>query len=185
MNIRYVDLLSQYDAYKAEIDKNIQTVLDHGLFIQGPEVSELEKELSRYVGCKHAIGVSSGTDALVISLLALDVQPDDEIIVPVFTFIATAEVISLIRAKPVFIDIKLDTFNIDCSKIEEAITENTKGIITSPLMCVMIYVGGIDDGFIYDVQKVTNEKIQRFGYFKWKIPIYRDYHAKTNYITFN
>lgn len=127
--IPFIDLKTQYRELKTEINERIQRVLDHGQYIMGPEVKELEIKLTAYTGAKHCITVASGTEALLISLMALGVQPGDEIITTPFTFVATAEVIVLLGAVPVFVDIEPDTCNIDVSKIEAAITPKTKAIM--------------------------------------------------------
>lgn len=125
----FIDLKAQYARIEDDVNHRIKKVLEHGRYILGPEVQELEETLAEFVGVKHCIGVSSGTDALLISLMALNIQPGDEIITSVFSFIATAEVIALLGAKPVFVDINSRTYNIDPDKLKEAITENTKAII--------------------------------------------------------
>ena len=127
--IPMVNLRRQYQNLKVEIDAAIQNVLDDGRFILGPNVAELEKEIAAYHGVSHAIGVASGTDALLLSLRACGIGAGDEVITTPFTFIATADVISLLSATPVFADIVTDTFNIDPGKIEEKITRKTKAII--------------------------------------------------------
>jgi UDP-2-acetamido-2-deoxy-ribo-hexuluronate aminotransferase len=124
-----VDLKSQYDKIKTEIDQVIQQVLDHSQFINGPEVTHFSENLEDYLHVKHVIPCGNGTDALQIALMALSLNPGDEIITTPFTFIATAEVIELLHLKPVFVDIDPNTFNIDVSKIEEAITSKTKVIL--------------------------------------------------------
>jgi UDP-2-acetamido-2-deoxy-ribo-hexuluronate aminotransferase len=129
MTIPFIDLKSQYQALKHEIDARIHKVLDHGQYILGPEVAELEDKLAQYTGAKHCITVSSGTDALLLSLMGLGIGPGDEVITTPFTFVATAEVIVLVGAKPVFVDIKPDTCNIDSRLIEEKITAQTKAIM--------------------------------------------------------
>jgi UDP-2-acetamido-2-deoxy-ribo-hexuluronate aminotransferase len=129
MTIEFIDLKAQYAALRSSINARIQTVLDHGQYIMGPEVQELEQRLAEYTGAKYCITCASGTDALLIALMALDIKPGDEVITSAFSFIAAAEMIALLGAKPVFVDIQTDTFNIDPNKIEEAITENTKAII--------------------------------------------------------
>ena len=103
--MQFIDLQQQYQHLKRRIDNRIQTVLDHGKYILGPEVKELESKLSDYVGVKHSIGVANGTDALQLALMALDVGPGDAVFTTTFTFFATAEVISLVGAHPVFVDI--------------------------------------------------------------------------------
>ena len=127
--IPMVDLKRQYQNLKADIDAAIQGVLDNAQFILGPNVAELEKEIAQYHSISHAIGVASGTDALLLSLRACGIGAGDEVITTPFTFIATADVISLLSATPVFADIVTDTFNIDPDKIEEKITRKTKAII--------------------------------------------------------
>jgi len=129
MEIQFIDLKAQYQALKSSIDARIHKVLDHGQYIMGPEVAELEGKLVEYTGAKHCITVASGTEALLIALMALDIRPGDEIITTPFTFVATAEVIALLGATPVFVDIEADTCNIDVAKIEAAITAKTKAIM--------------------------------------------------------
>lgn len=127
--IDFIDLKSQYQALKVGIDARIQAVLDHGQYIMGPEVAELEDRLASFTGSKHCITVASGTEALLIALMALGVRPGDEIITTPFTFVATAEVIVLLGAKPVFVDIEPDSCNIDVSKLEAAISARTRAIM--------------------------------------------------------
>lgn len=129
MNIPFIDLKTQYQALKPQIQRRINDVLEHGQYIMGPEVAELEERLASYTGAKHCITVSSGTDALLISLMALGIGRDDEVITTPFTFAATAEVIVLLGARPVFVDIDSETCNIDAGKIEAAITARTKAIM--------------------------------------------------------
>jgi len=127
--IPMVDLRRQYLQLKPEIDAAVLDVLDKTQFILGPNVSELEAEVARYHGVPHAVGVASGTDALLLALRALDIGAGDEVITTPFTFIATAEVLGLLGAIPVFVDIDPQTFNIDAALIEAAITKKTKAII--------------------------------------------------------
>ena len=129
MNIDFANLQLQYQKYKTDIDTNIQAVLNKSNYIMGEEVHELERALVEFTGAKHAITCSSGTDALLLAMMAMDIQPGDEIITTPFTFIATAETIALMKAKPVFVDIEPDTFNIDANLIEAAITDKTKAIM--------------------------------------------------------
>ena len=129
MSMPFIDLKSQYEALKPQIHERINRVLEHGQYIMGPEVRELEERLADYTGAKHCITVASGTEALLISLMALGIKPGDEVITTPFTFVATAEVIVLLGAKPVFVDIESDTCNIDASLIEVKITERTKAIM--------------------------------------------------------
>lgn len=129
MTIPFIDLKSQYQALKPQIQARIDAVLEHGQYIMGPEVKELEDKLAAYTGAKHCITCASGTEALLMSLMALGIQPGDEIITTPFTFVATAEVIVLLGAKPVFVDVEPDTGNIDASLIEAKITPRTKAIM--------------------------------------------------------
>jgi UDP-2-acetamido-2-deoxy-ribo-hexuluronate aminotransferase len=125
----FIDLKTQYSRLKSSVDARIHGVLEHGQYVMGPEVVELEKQLAEYVGAKHCIGVASGTDALLMALMALDIGPGDEVITVPFTFFATAEMIALIGARPVFVDIDRSTYNMDPSKLEAAITPRTKAIM--------------------------------------------------------
>jgi len=125
----FIDLKAQYAALKTSIDARMQRVLDHGQYIMGPEVKELEAQLATYVGVKHCVTVASGTEALLISLMALELQPGDEVITTPFTFAATAETIVLLGGVPVFVDIEPDTCNIDAALIEAAITPRTRAIM--------------------------------------------------------
>jgi UDP-2-acetamido-2-deoxy-ribo-hexuluronate aminotransferase len=129
MTIPFIDLKTQYQALKPQIQARINAVLDHGQYIMGPEVKELEEKLAAYTGSKHCITVASGTEALLMSLMALGIGPGDEIVTTPFTFVATAEVIVLLGAKPVFVDVESDTGNIDASQIEAKITPKTKAIM--------------------------------------------------------
>lgn len=129
MEIQFIDLKTQYQILKESIDRRIQAVLDHGQYIMGPEVAELESRLAAFTGAKHCITCASGTEALLMSLMALGIKPGDEVITTPFTFVATAEVIALLGAVPVFVDIEPDTCNIDASRIESAITAKTRAIM--------------------------------------------------------
>ncbi len=124
--MQFIDLAAQQKQIRKKIEERIIKVLDHGAYTNGPEVRELEEILARYVGVKYALGVSSGTDALLMPLIAYNIGPGDAIFTPAFTFIATAEVVALLRATPVFVDIVSDTFNIDVNKLEEAIKKTIK-----------------------------------------------------------
>lgn len=125
----FIDLKSQQALIRDDLDKRIAAVLDHGAYVMGPEVAELESKLADYVGVKHCIGASSGTDTLLIALMALGIEPGDEVITVPYTWISTAEMIALIGAKPVFVDIEPDSWNIDPTQVEAAITERTKAIM--------------------------------------------------------
>lgn len=129
MKISMVDLKGQYNSLKGEIDAAISEVLDSAYFILGPNVKKLEEEIAAYCGVKHAVGVASGTDALNLAVRALGLEAGDEVITTPFTFIATAEAIAYVNAKPVFVDIEPDSLNIDPAKIEAAITNKTKAIM--------------------------------------------------------
>ena len=129
MNIEFHDLKTQYRLHRARVDARIQRVLDHGQYIMGPEIAELEAKLAPYVGAKHCIGVSDGTMAMMIAMMALDVRAGDEIVTTPFTFIATGEMIALLGARPVFVDIDPKTYNLDPALIEAAITPRTRAIL--------------------------------------------------------
>lgn len=129
MALDFIDLKTQYQSLKDLINSRIQAVLDHGQYIMGPEIKELEDKLAEYVGVKHCITCASGTDALLIAMMALGVKAGDEVITTPFTFIATGEMIALIGAKPVFIDIDPKTYNLSPALIEAAITPKTKAIM--------------------------------------------------------
>ena len=127
--IPFADLGAQYRAVKGEVDARIARVLEHGRFIMGPEVAEMEEALAAYAGSAHCIAVASGTEALLIGLMALGIGPGDEVILPAFTFAATAEVVILAGATPVLVDIEPDTCNLDASLVEKAITPRTRAIM--------------------------------------------------------
>ncbi len=124
-----LDLINQQKKIKNEIDEAIAAVIDSGVFIKGIFVDTFEKELAKHIGVKHVISCGNGTDALQIAMMALELRPGDEIILPVFTYAATAEVIALLGLNPVFIDVKQNTFNIDTTLIEAKITARTKAIV--------------------------------------------------------
>lgn len=127
--MEFIDLKSQQRRIRESIDRRIAAVLDHGQYILGPEVAELEERLCDYLGCRHAIGVSSGTDSLLIALMALGVGPGDEVVTVPYTWISTAEVVALLGARPVFVDIEAETWNLDPALLAAAITERTKAIL--------------------------------------------------------
>lgn len=134
--MQFIDLAAQQKRIRNQIEKNISVILDHGKYIMGPEIGQLEERLAEYVGVKHAIGCASGTDALLLALMAFDVGPGDAILTSPFTFIATAEVISLLGATPVFVDIDPQTFNIDPEKLGlaiQAVKENDASIHPLPV----------------------------------------------------
>lgn len=127
--IEFIDLKAQQSLIKEKIDAGIQRVLDHGQYILGPEVGELEEKLAAFVGAKYCISVANGTDALQIAQMALGIGPGDEVITPGFTYIATAETVALLGAKPVYVDVDQLTYNLDPQLLEAAITPRTKAII--------------------------------------------------------
>lgn len=127
--IEFIDLKKQQARIKENIDASIQRVLDHGQYILGPEVSELEERLASYVGVGHCITCANGTDALQIVQMALGIGPGDEVITPGFTYIATAETVALLGAKPVYVDVDERTCNLDVTQLEAAITPRTKAIV--------------------------------------------------------
>ncbi|MEZ4772087.1 MAG: DegT/DnrJ/EryC1/StrS family aminotransferase [Bacteroidia bacterium] len=129
MDIRMVDTITQYEKIRKEIDLSISEVLNSGAYINGPSVGRFKQHLGEYLGVPYVIPCANGTDALQIALMALDLQPGDEVITSPFTFVATVEVIALLKAKPVFIDVEPGTFNLDPSKLEAAITPLTKAIV--------------------------------------------------------
>lgn len=126
--IPFIDLKAQYLALREPIQNRIQTVLDHGQFIMGPEMQELEQALATFTGAKHALTCASGTDAAVIAMMALGIGPGDEVIVPAFSFIATAETVLLVGATPVYVDVDPHSFNLDIRQLREALSPKTKAI---------------------------------------------------------
>jgi UDP-2-acetamido-2-deoxy-ribo-hexuluronate aminotransferase len=163
MKIDFANLQYQYQLYKDEIDSAIGRVLDKSNYIMGDEVKELEENLQNFTGVKHAITCSSGTDALLLAMMALDIQAGDEIITTPFTFIATAETIAFLGAKPVFVDIDEKTYNIDASKIEEKITPKTKAIIPVSLYGQPADIDAIQNIADKHKLKVIIDGAQSFG----------------------
>jgi UDP-2-acetamido-2-deoxy-ribo-hexuluronate aminotransferase len=129
MTIQFIDLKTPYKAHETRIRARMDAVLEHGQYIMGPEVAELEQQLADYVGVKHCISASSGTDTLLIAMMAMGIGAGDEVITTPFTFVSTGEMIALVGAKPVLVDIDPLTYNIDPAKIEAAITPRTKAIM--------------------------------------------------------
>ncbi len=162
--MEFVDLKRQYNAYKKEIDLAISNVIKSARFVMGPEIEELETTLSDFVGVSHAIGVSSGTDALLLSLMALDVEPKDEIITTPFSFIATAEVIVLLKARPIFVDIDPVTFNIDANLVEETIKARLKeGANIKAILPVSLFGQCADMDELNRIAKSYNIKVIEDG----------------------
>lgn len=131
--MQFIDLVAQQDRIKDKLNANIQKVLAHGQYILGPEVHELEEKLSAYTGAKYCITCANGTDALQIAQMAFGIGPGDEVITPGFTYIATAETVAVLGAKPIYVDINPKTYNLDVKQLEAAITPRTKAIIAVSL----------------------------------------------------
>lgn len=129
MMMQFIDLVAQQDRIKDKLNTNIQKVLAHGQYILGPEVHELEEKLSAYTGAKYCITCANGTDALQIAQMVFGIGPGDEVITPGFTYIATAETVAVLGAKPIYVDINPKTYNLDVEQLEAAITPRTKAII--------------------------------------------------------
>jgi UDP-2-acetamido-2-deoxy-ribo-hexuluronate aminotransferase len=155
--MEFIDLKKQYNKYKVSIDQRIESVLKHGQYIMGPEILELENTLAEFVGVKHCISVASGTDSLEIALRALGIGFGDEVITVPFSWISSAEIISLVGAMPVFVDIDPKTYTLNAELLERCITSRTKAIIP-----VSLY------GQMPDIEKISNIAI------KYKIPIIED-----------
>jgi dTDP-4-amino-4,6-dideoxygalactose transaminase len=151
MKVPLLDLKPQYLSLKQEIDEAIQRVVDSQYFINGPDVAKLEEEVANYLNVKYAVGVSSGTDALLIALMALDIKPDDEVIVPTYSFFATAGVVARLNAKPIFTDIDPVTFNIDPKDFEKKISTKTKAVIP-----VHLFGQSADMNEIFNIAKNHN-----------------------------
>lgn len=163
IDLQFIDLQAQYRQHQKQIDASMQKVLQHGQFIKGPEITSLEEKLAKYVHVKHCIAMSSGTTALHVALMALDIQPGDEIITTPFSFFAIAEVIFLLGAKPVYVDIDPRTYNINPQLIESVITDKTKAI-----MPVSLYGQCADFDVINAIAKkyhipVIEDAAQSFG----------------------
>lgn len=161
--IPFIDLKTQYRALEQSIKSRINAVLEHRQYIMGPEVYELEEKLADYVGVKHCISTSSGTDSLLIAMMALGIGPGDEVITTPFSFIATAEMIALLGAKPVFVDIDPRTYNIDPAKIEVAITSKTKAIMPVSLYGQCANIDAINTIAERHALPVIEDGAQSFG----------------------
>jgi dTDP-4-amino-4,6-dideoxygalactose transaminase len=158
MNVPLLDLKAQYQSLKSELDSAMLKTAESQYFIMGPEVVGFENEISEYLGANHSVGVSSGTDALLLALMALDIEAGDEVIVPTYSFFATAGVVSRLNAVPVFVDSDPVTFNIDPSQIEAKITDKTKAIIP-----VHLYGQSADMDPIMEIAKKHNLKVVEDG----------------------
>ena len=159
----FIDLKTQYARIKASVDGRIHKVLEHGQYVMGPECVELERQLAEYVGAKHCLGVASGTDALLMALMALDIGPGDEVITVPFTFFATAEMIALAGAKPVFVDIDPVTYNMDPSRLQAAITPRTKAIMPVSLYGQCADIDAINAIACSNELPVIEDAAQSFG----------------------
>ena len=168
--MKFLDLETQQSRIRKSLEKRLGTVLDHGAYIMGPEVHELEEKLADYCGVKHVISCSSGTDALLIPLMAWGIGPGDAVFTTPFTYVATAEVISLLGATPVFVDVYESTFNIDCEKLESAIKNTIKDGQLTPKAIIPVDLFGVPARYrlIDDIAKKYNLKViedaaQSFG----------------------
>ena len=163
MKIPLMDLQAQYRIIQGEMDEAIREVIASGHFILGPNVEMLEREVAEYLGVKHAIGVASGTDALILSLRAIGIGPGDEVIMPAYTFFATAGAVFLVGANPVFVDIHPETYCLDGEQVERRLTSRTKAIIP-----VHLYGHPADMSFLEELRssyglKVIEDNAQAFG----------------------
>jgi UDP-2-acetamido-2-deoxy-ribo-hexuluronate aminotransferase len=161
--MQFCDLNRQYEIYKAEIDQSMKSVIDSASFINGKEIEMLETELSSFVGVKHSLCCSSGTDALLLAMMALELQPGDEVICPAFSFFASASMISFLNAIPVFVDVSPTDFNIDITRIEEKISAKTKGIIAVSLFGQIANFDSINEIAIRNNLWVIEDAAQSFG----------------------
>ena len=162
--MEFIDLKSQQAIIREKIDRRISDVLNHGRYVMGPEVTELEERLAAYVGTKHCIGASSGTDTLLIAMMALGIGPGDEVITVPYTWISTAEMIALLGAKPVFVDVDETTFNMDTSLLEAAITDKTKAIMPVGIYGQTANMTAINEiAARYDKIPVIEDAAQSFG----------------------
>ncbi|MCE1164426.1 MAG: DegT/DnrJ/EryC1/StrS family aminotransferase [Bacteroidetes bacterium] len=163
MRVPLLDLKAQYASLKKELDEALIKTAESQYFILGPEVEKLEKNICEYLKCRHAVGVSSGTDALLIALMALDIKPGDEVIIPDYSFFATAGVVSRLNAVPVFADIDLRTYNIDPKKLEKKISPKTKAIIPVHLYGQSAEMSGIMEIAKKHDLKVIEDGAQAIG----------------------
>lgn len=161
--IPFIDLETQYNELRQSIHSRIDAVLSHGQYVMGPEVLELEQTLASFVGVDHCIGASSGSDTLLIAMMALNIGPGDEVITTPFTFIATGEMIALLGAKPVFVDVDIKTCNIDAAKIEAAITPKTKAILPVSLFGQCADMDSINGIALEHGLVVIEDAAQSFG----------------------
>ena len=168
--MQFLDLKTQQRRIRKPLEKRLNAILDHGAYIMGPEVYELEEKLADYCGVKHAISCSSGTDALLIPLMAWGIGPGDAVFTTPFTYVATAEVIALLGATPIFVDVYESTFNIDCDKLEMAIQDTIKAGVLKPKAIIPVDLFGVPARYRlidsiakkYDL-KVIEDAAQSFG----------------------
>ncbi|MCB9025447.1 MAG: DegT/DnrJ/EryC1/StrS family aminotransferase [Bdellovibrionaceae bacterium] len=170
MTIPFFSLKQQYNDIQEQVQARMNKVFEHGMFVNGPEVNEAEVVLANFVGCKQAIVCTNGTLALYLALLASNIGSDDEVIVPAFSFIATAEVIHLVGATPVYIDIDLDTYNMDVNQLKQALSPKTKAIIPVSLFGQTCDMNTINDFARTNNLTVIEDGAQSFGasYFEKK-----------------
>ena len=163
--MKFLDLAKQQERIRKPLEKRFSDILDHGAYIMGPEVYELEEKLAEYCGIKHTISCSSGTDALLIPLIAWGIGPGDAVFTTPFTYVATAEVISLLGATPVFVDVYDSTFNIDCEKLEHAIQETIKDGKLEPKAIIPVDLFGVPARYrlIDNIAKKYNLKVIEDG----------------------
>jgi UDP-2-acetamido-2-deoxy-ribo-hexuluronate aminotransferase len=161
--LEFTDLKAQYASLRERIAERLQRVLDHGQYIMGPEVAELEAALAAFVGVRHCIGVASGTEALLIALMAHGIGPGDEVVTSPFTFAATGEMIVLLGATPVFVDVEPDTCNLDATRVEAAITPRTKAIMPVSLYGQCADMAAINDVAARHGLVVIEDAAQSFG----------------------
>lgn len=163
MKVPLLDLKAQYSTIKKELDEALIRTAESQYFILGPEVGKLEENICKYLKCKYAVGVSSGTDALLIALMAIGINPGDEVIIPDYSFFATAGVVSRLNAIPVFVDIDLKTYNIDTSKVEAKITKKTKAIIPVHLYGQTAEMNSLADIAMKHGLKIIEDGAQAIG----------------------
>ena len=161
--MEFIDLKTRLAKLRGEFDARVAAVLDHGRFILGPEVAELEEALAEYVGVKHCVGVASGTDSLLIALMALKIGPGDEVITVPYTWISSAEVVALTGATPVFVDIDETTWNMNPELLEKAITERTKAIMPVGIYGQTADMNAIDEIAARHNLPVIEDAAQSFG----------------------
>jgi dTDP-4-amino-4,6-dideoxygalactose transaminase len=154
MSVPLIDLAAQYRSIQSEVDQAVRQVFERAQFILGPNVAQLEREIADYVGTEYAVGVASGTDALLLALRALEIGPGDEVVVPSYTFFATAEAVILAGATPVFVDVELDTYCLNAQQVAERLTPRTKAVIP-----VHLYGHPVDMGPLMELARARGVKV--------------------------